>query len=638
MPTRTRSKLGPKQARGDERRVRSKHAQLNQDLMTAAKSGEGRQLCALVAARWKDFNAVNAATAYRSLLLMRTSRDHGQQQVAGQALHSAHEEVQDVLEQVLCEQHVQRFGARQCSNILHTLAKTRRQRPCENILGALEARALEVQGDFNPQNIANTLWAFATLGKQPDDRLVVGLTARAVEMQGDFNPQEIANTLWAFSTLGRQPNDELVAQLMARAVEVQGDFNPQDIANTLWALATLGRQPSDELVTGLTARVAEVQGDFNPQNIANTICALATLGRQPDDKLVVGLTAQAVQLQGDYKAQDIANTLWAFATLGLQIDNKLMVGLTTRAVEVQGGFNSQNIANTLWALATLGHQPDNKLVTGLTARVVEVQGDFNPQNIANMLWAFATLGIQPDDKLVAELTARAVEVQGDFSTQDIANTLWAVCFLSIRSPDVVSRLVHALELQILSVATTRVLDPQTQRQLHQFFVACNVDEGLRAGVPANILALRETVGPGFHAAFVEQVTQASRSQQQVSEALRDMRLLVQDEAECLRSGYSFDMRVYNTSVLGQSIEDSRRRAVDGWVVEFDGPSHFLACRTPTGATLIKQHQLRLLGYTLVSLPYWEWDRLDMGVGKQQKQYLWDKLQLALSIRALEASK
>jgi len=108
---------------------------------------------------------------------------------------------------------------------------------------------------------------------------------------------------------------------------------------------------------------------------------------------------------------------------------------------------------------------------------------------------------------------------------------------------------------------------------------------------------------------------------------------VQDEAECPRSGYSFDMRVYNTSVLGQSVEDSRQRAVDGWVVEFDGPSHFLACKTPMGSTLIKRHQLRLLGYTLVSIPYWEWDRLDMEVGKQQEQYLWDKLKMASSIRA-----
>jgi len=754
VPTCTCGGLGPLKARADGCRVSSKHIQLNHDLVAAARSGEGRRLCALVATRWQDFNAVNAATAYRSLLLMRTSRGNDLQQDAGQAPHSAREEVLATLEPVLREQHVQAFGARECSNILHTLAKTPRRRPCAEILHALEARALkmlggfksqeiantlwafatlarqpddkliagltaravkvqgdfkpqeitntlwafatlrrqpdkelvsgltawalEVRGDFNPQSIANMLWAFATLGKQPDDKLVAGLMAQTVKVQGDFNSQDIANTMWAFATLGTKPDNKLVAGLMARAVEIQSDFNSQEIANTMWAFATLGLQPNDKLVAGLAARALEVQGDLKPQNIANTLWAFATLGIQPDDKLVAGLTARAVEVQGNFNPQTIANTLWAFATLGIQPEKELLEGLTARALVLQDDLNSQDIANMLWAFATLGRQPDEKLMAGLTARAVEVQGDFNPQEIANTLWAFATLGlqpskvllgglsmralvlwndlnpqsianmmwafaklgIQPDEKLMVGLTARAAKVQGNFNPQEIANILWAVCFLSIRSPAVVSRLVHALELQILSLATARVLDPQFQRQLHQFFVACNVDEGLRAGVPATILALRETVGPGCHAAFVEQVTQASRSQQQVSETLRGMRLSVQDEAECPRSGYSFDMRVYNTSVLGQSVEDSRHRAADGWVVEFDGPWHFFACRSPTGATLIKRHQLVLLGYTLVSIPYWEWARLGAGVGKQE-QYLLGRLlmptQLASSMRASKSN-
>ena len=40
-----------------------------------------------------------------------------------------------------------------------------------------------------------------------------------------------------------------------------------------------------------------------------------------------------------------------------------------------------------------------------------------------------------------------------------------------------------------------------------------------------------------------------------------------------------------------------------------GPAHFLACRTPTGATLLKHRHLRQLGYALVAVPYWEWDQV-----------------------------
>ena len=60
-----------------------------------------------------------------------------------------------------------------------------------------------------------------------------------------------------------------------------------------------------------------------------------------------------------------------------------------------------------------------------------------------------------------------------------------------------------------------------------------------------------------------------------------------------------------------------------WAVEFDGPSHFLASGAPTGATLLKRRYLQLLGHTLVSVPYWEWERCQ-GAGERE-QYLRSKL-------------
>ena len=64
----------------------------------------------------------------------------------------------------------------------------------------------------------------------------------------------------------------------------------------------------------------------------------------------------------------------------------------------------------------------------------------------------------------------------------------------------------------------------------------------------------------------------------------------------------------------------------GWAIEFDGPSHFLACacKAPTGATLIKRRHLQLIGYILVCVPYWEWDELS-GMD-ERRTYLEGKLQ------------
>ena len=67
---------------------------------------------------------------------------------------------------------------------------------------------------------------------------------------------------------------------------------------------------------------------------------------------------------------------------------------------------------------------------------------------------------------------------------------------------------------------------------------------------------------------------------------------------------------------------AREGALTGrmWAVEFDGPSHFMPSGSPTGATVIKRRQLELLGYALVSMPYWEWDRLGKK-GSAREEYL-----------------
>ena len=59
-------------------------------------------------------------------------------------------------------------------------------------------------------------------------------------------------------------------------------------------------------------------------------------------------------------------------------------------------------------------------------------------------------------------------------------------------------------------------------------------------------------------------------------------------------------------------------------MEVDGPTHFLGDgRTPSGSTLLKRRLLEQLGYTVVPVPFWEWDALQ---GEEAKRlYLEDRL-------------
>ena len=108
-------------------------------------------------------------------------------------------------------------------------------------------------------------------------------------------------------------------------------------------------------------------------------------------------------------------------------------------------------------------------------------------------------------------------------------------------------------------------------------------------------------GPSCQAVLIGVPVHPCASQQQVSNTLRGMGLSVEDEFRCPKSGYSIDMRVHDRLVNAKSSTG----AAAGWAVcEFDGTSHFLSCSFPVGGTLMKRRHLELLGYRLVSVPFW----------------------------------
>jgi hypothetical protein len=69
-------------------------------------------------------------------------------------------------------------------------------------------------------------------------------------------PQDISNSLWAYATLRRHPGDPLLDAAAARAVAVAARFKPQEVANTLWSYAALGHDPGPALLDALAAHAA----------------------------------------------------------------------------------------------------------------------------------------------------------------------------------------------------------------------------------------------------------------------------------------------------------------------------------------------------------------------------------------------
>ena len=54
-------------------------------------------------------------------------------------------------------------------------------------------------------------------------------------LAGTLKMKEVANMLWAYAMMGREPGAGVMRGLEGRAEALAGTFNAQDVANTLWA-------------------------------------------------------------------------------------------------------------------------------------------------------------------------------------------------------------------------------------------------------------------------------------------------------------------------------------------------------------------------------------------------------------------
>ncbi len=72
-------------------------------------------------------------------------------------------------------------------------------------LQTLEESALQNIHNFGAQGIANTLHIMAKHKYKDSGPLLLSLERRAEATSGEFSSQEVANTLWAFATMRTKP-------------------------------------------------------------------------------------------------------------------------------------------------------------------------------------------------------------------------------------------------------------------------------------------------------------------------------------------------------------------------------------------------------------------------------------------------
>ena len=160
----------------------------------------------------------------------------------------------------ICENEEKSLNGCNIATAIHRMAKNFQHdgrylsEPEQEYITSLCSSKIE---EFKSQEVANILWAFATLGIQKE-ALFDELTTRALQISGSFNSQNVANTLWAFATLDIQ-NEALFNKLAERALQISGSFKSQEITNTLWAFAITETQSTttDRFIESVLERFNE---------------------------------------------------------------------------------------------------------------------------------------------------------------------------------------------------------------------------------------------------------------------------------------------------------------------------------------------------------------------------------------------
>jgi hypothetical protein len=171
-----------------------------------------------------------------------------------------------------------------------------------------------------------------------------------------FNPQELANSLWAFATLSIEPPPQFLNAWVQKATKDIEKFNSQDLANSLWAFATLGIKPPPQFLNAWVQKATKDIEKFKPQELANSLWAFASLGIKPPPQFLNAWVQKATKDIEKFHSQDLANSLWALAVIDsisdhTQYDRAIVVKMGNRLLEKEQihskGYN-QYIESCLW--------------------------------------------------------------------------------------------------------------------------------------------------------------------------------------------------------------------------------------------------------------------------------------------------
>jgi hypothetical protein len=513
-------------------------------------------------------------------------------------------------DQVVEFKHLGEFKPQALKDVVWAYATAGVQHPKLFEKVANHIAGLDNLNGFKPQNLSNTVWAYATAGiPHPTMFEKVANHIVGLDSLDRFEPQNLKDTVWAYATVGisHPKMFEKVANHIV-GLDSLDRFIPQELSNTVWAYATAPQNLKDTVWAYATVGISHPKmfekvanhivgldslDRFIPQELSNTVWAYAT-AQVPHPTLFEKVANHIVKHEdlNKFEPQALSNTLWAYATAG--INHPILFEKVANHVVKSDNldrFEPQALKDTVWAYAT-AQVSYAKLFHKVANAAIQRKEEFNnSQEVANLLWAYATMGII-NKQLFSSFVQTAAKLIDICDNQELANIAWAYAVADVDAPTLFNN--HFINK---CVEKKGVFENEALFQLHQWHLWQTKEKSNR-GLPT------ELQDKCYEASLSRDPT-TSRLQDGVVAQLTSIGLDPKEEV-LMDSGYRIDAIV---EVNGKTIG-----------VEVDGPSHFIGKgRSPLARTILKRRQVPLIdGIELVSLPYWEWDKLGKNEVKKQE--------------------
>ena len=247
-----------------------------------------------------------------------------------------------------------------------------------------------------------------------------------------YNPQDLSNTLWAFAKFERVPGAAFQEEFEEAALAKMHAFNAQSLANVAYAYAALALPGAATVLPLVSEHLERKLGRIATPPFVETASNATDAGSRQKN---------AEDAKSAVTAVELVMVLWAYARCGFDPGPETMARVETACACHVSSMQPDELTQYLWASASLRYRPNAAFLAAAERRAERAPARFGAEAVTLTLWAYATLGLAPGEALLErfadELDAAEApggigfgEKGGAFKPQDLSLGFWSAAVLA----------------------------------------------------------------------------------------------------------------------------------------------------------------------------------------------------------------